>query len=588
MTTDNLCLLVCEHYAREISLVAAELDGVRVVAFPARCHQPTIAQREITDRLGACTGCAATRVIGGSCIVGLINQVDDPDDVLLLELCFHVLVPPALANNYLAEGAYLLTPGWLANWPQYVASWGMDQPAARAFFSETIDNVVLFDSGIDLDAPQALEAFADFVGRPSTIVPVGLDYARRVVHELVADWQSNNFQVALDNQVRAARRQTADYAMALDLIRPLTQTSSEDAVIDSILDVFGMLFGPRQIMYYRHLDGEWSLAQNCVSAANVPPVETLLAKMTGSYVMLESGFALLLRHGDQQFGLVVCDNVDYPNYLGHYVNLALSIVDVCALAILNTRYAQEAEESAALRHEREILEIKLANERELSQLKSRFITTTSHEFRTPLTVIKSSAHLLSRYFERLNNEQREKHLYQINFQVEHMSGLLDDVLTVGRAESGDLVFNSQRLDLALFVASFVAETRLSVPRLHFVPRVSECFIKGDVRLLRQIIGNLVSNAVKYSPDGGRVTVRLSVEGDEARLSVADSGMGIPLEDQSRIFESFHRGANVGAIKGTGLGLAIVRLAVERHGGRAWFESEPDEGTTFFVALPLAR
>jgi len=231
----------------------------------------------------------------------------------------------------------------------------------------------------------------------------------------------------------------------------------------------------------------------------------------------------------------------------------------------------------------------LEKERELNELKSRFIAMTSHEFRTPLATILSSAELLEQYSDRLPPEEREELHGSIRAAVERMTKMLDNVLTIGKAEANVLQFSPAPTDLAAFCGQIAEEMRLTAGERHtleFSYEGARGMVRADEKLLRHALTNLLSNAFKYSPEGGTVEFRVRVGANEATFDVRDHGIGIPPEDQARLFETFHRGRNVGTIAGTGLGLAIVKKSLELHGGTVSVESAPGSGTLFRVTIPL--
>jgi len=228
-------------------------------------------------------------------------------------------------------------------------------------------------------------------------------------------------------------------------------------------------------------------------------------------------------------------------------------------------------------------------EKELSEMKSKFVSTASHEFRTPLATMLSSAELLEHYSESLSPPEKLNLLQTIQSGAKRMSELIDDVLTLGRAESGVLKLNPGRMDLRELCGKVVSEFRIAQGRQHLislVDRFDRADVDMDERLLRHILNNLLSNAVKYSPPGSEVIFSLARRGEQAVIEIQDQGIGIPAQDQPRLFESFHRASNVENRPGTGLGLAIVKKSVELHGGEISLASAPGAGTRFTVLLPL--
>ncbi|MBS0658875.1 MAG: HAMP domain-containing histidine kinase [Verrucomicrobia bacterium] len=232
----------------------------------------------------------------------------------------------------------------------------------------------------------------------------------------------------------------------------------------------------------------------------------------------------------------------------------------------------------------------LGRERELGELKTRFVSMVSHEFRTPLGVIMSSVELLQHYSARLPEEERRHQLEAIRASTAHMGDLMEKVLVLSRADAGKISFRPQPLDLVALVEKVVDETRSHTAgkcRLTLHAEGDLAGAQGDESLLRHILGNLVANAVKYSPPDAPVEIRLRRDGAQAVTVVEDRGIGIPEKDRVRLFEAFHRGSNVGETPGTGLGLVIVKRCVELHGGRLDFTSA-HAGTRFTVVLPLFR
>lgn len=243
--------------------------------------------------------------------------------------------------------------------------------------------------------------------------------------------------------------------------------------------------------------------------------------------------------------------------------------------------------SECQRAEQEIRQA-LEREKELNDLRTRFISMTSHEFRTPLAAILSSAELIEHYAEKLTPERRQRHLLQIEASAIHLTTMLDEILAINRAESGKLPFEPACLDPVRLCQDAIEEMRLAMRGkrdILFASRWDSGLACIDARLIRSILTNLLSNALKYSAAPAPVQVDLAREAGAAVLVVRDQGIGIPLEDQPRLFEPFFRAQNTRHIPGTGLGLAIVRKAIDLHRGDISFISQPGSGTAFTVRIP---
>ncbi|MEB3338519.1 MAG: hybrid sensor histidine kinase/response regulator, partial [Leptolyngbyaceae bacterium] len=227
---------------------------------------------------------------------------------------------------------------------------------------------------------------------------------------------------------------------------------------------------------------------------------------------------------------------------------------------------------------------------ELSHLKSDFTSMVSHELRNSLAVIKSSAAMLRTYDARLTEEKKQQHIQRIQSAAESMNQLLEDILTLGRAEANQLECTPTSIDVLSFCQELLETLQWSVNGEQYTLKLTsqgnnDPIADLDERLLWHVLNNLLHNAIKYSPQGGTITLTLDCREKEICFQVQDQGIGIPLSDQKNLFEPFQRASNVGQILGTGLGLAIVKRSVELHKGKIEVQSEVGQGTTFLVTLP---
>lgn len=235
------------------------------------------------------------------------------------------------------------------------------------------------------------------------------------------------------------------------------------------------------------------------------------------------------------------------------------------------------------------LEISLAKEKELSELKSRFISTASHEFRTPLTTVLSSAQLIEKYFDRWNKEKIFEYLEKITNSTNSLTKLMDDVISINRAEAGKLSLNPVKVNLKKMCQRIIEGSQLHLTESHglsFIYKPNGDEFLADEKQVELIIQNLISNAIKYSPNGGKIGLTIDYVDGNINIIVIDEGLGIPQEDIPKLFEPFHRSKNVEDIQGTGLGLSIVKHAVDLYNGTIKVESVLGKGTKFIVSLPV--
>ena len=248
----------------------------------------------------------------------------------------------------------------------------------------------------------------------------------------------------------------------------------------------------------------------------------------------------------------------------------------------------------------------LAKEQELRQVKSRFFSMLAHEFGNPLNTVLFATQILKEYGDEITNEEKQEYLEHVKSASKHMAQLLDDVRLLSSAEAGKLKFNPAPVDLPKFCSELVDSIKISYGRNHRINL--SCRKKNtssakkilqesdetqhwpalDAKLLRHILTNLLSNAVKYSPIDSYIDFELNWHNEEATFKIKDAGIGIPIEDQEQLFESYYRAQNVGKIPGTGLGLSIVKQCVDLHGGQIEFASDTGLGTTFIVTIPFDK
>lgn len=235
------------------------------------------------------------------------------------------------------------------------------------------------------------------------------------------------------------------------------------------------------------------------------------------------------------------------------------------------------------------LNLALQKEKELVEMKSRFVSIASHEFRTPLTSISMASGFIRKYKKRLEAEEIDKKLDNIEKQVRHMAYLLDDVLMIGKSEAGKIQVKWSELPIRNLFENLAVEVMNSTRRTHRINLSLDAERKSfytDEGLMRNIVINLLNNAIKFSPNAKEIDFSVSCQENEMVLMVRDYGIGIPEEDMGKLFEAFYRGKNVTTISGSGLGLSIVKKATELLGGEVKLKSKIGIGTEITITLPL--
>ena len=323
--------------------------------------------------------------------------------------------------------------------------------------------------------------------------------------------------------------------------------------------------------------------------------EPILVTDVGNHLMLWSNTAALLFNlPDEAVGRPLKDYVDNAGLLDLFLEngadedqdgdgegIAHAEVELADDKIFNAQLTPIAEVG------RVVIMQNITHLKELDRLKSEFVSTVSHDLRTPLTTVQGYIELLERVGPLTEMQQGfiEKALHSLR----HITALISDLLDIGRIEAGyDLEMQPCRIDRVIkeAVETYLIPAQQAEIELSYDMPDHPLWVLGNARRLRQVVENLISNAIKYSEAGGWTRVRAMRDNQYVIVRVEDSGLGIPLEEQPKIFERFYRvqAPETEDIHGTGLGLAIVRSVVQKHKGRIWVESEPGEGSIFAFVL----
>jgi len=304
------------------------------------------------------------------------------------------------------------------------------------------------------------------------------------------------------------------------------------------------------------------------------PLGDEIARATARY---EQSYAAALSRGQLHFALLTL-----------LIALAVvsGLVEIIARVRADARALGQAKDE--LERANRAIDRERQREHQLNELKTRFVSATSHEFRTPLTTILSSSQMLATYGERWDAERRMTHFERITTAAQHMTEMLEEILLIGRAEMGVLATHPVEIDLQDFSKQLIDTLSRAAGRQGAIEITLSGSPKAqlDRRLLTHVLGNLLENALKYSEPNSKVGLELGVEGAGLLCVVRDSGVGIPEHDLPHLFDSFYRGQNVGSTAGSGLGLAVVKRALDVQGGSIEVRSECGRGTTVRVWLPL--
>ncbi|MCX7007585.1 MAG: ATP-binding protein [Kiritimatiellaeota bacterium] len=392
------------------------------------------------------------------------------------------------------------------------------------------------------------------------------------------------------------QRRLADYAMVLDLLGTLPGTMDEAKVIAAIRDLFTMLCAPAHIVYVPYSDNQPGALQCHPEGWTISPaLKSFLADNNKLHAWSESdnGFLLRLTQAGETLGVMEIEAVAFPQYKTHYLNLALTIVHVCGLAVHNARTYERLRATIAEREraEREIVQLNAELKLRIHQVESAnkeleaFSYSVSHDLRSPLHGIDGWSHvLLEEYADQFPAPARE-HLQTIRGEVARMNELIRALLDLARVSRNEM--HVEVVDLSAVCRELEKELRNAEPdrqvELLIAPGLTP---QGDPVLLRAVLQNLLGNAWKFTRrrTPGCITFGAQQQAGITVYFVRDNGAGFDMAYAAKLFGPFQRLHAQKDFPGTGIGLATVQRIIHRHGGRVWAEGAVDQGATFYFTL----
>ncbi|MFC2102330.1 sensor histidine kinase [Bacteroidota bacterium] len=576
----QLSIFVCETFAPEVKTVV-EQEGypdVSVEVFTLHCGSPHMSTKNLFEQLTTSSSQSIhLHYIGSSCFQFEKENVQLPDNISFTPLsqCFDILMPSALTNSLIHKRNYLISSGWLPAFKQQIINWGFDEATAKRFFGETAEQLLFVNTGVCEDHRELLKEVSDFIGVPSNTIEIGLDHCKLLIKGIVMDWKYHQEKEASKRQLMKITRESADYSMAFNQISFLAQLSDEQLIMERISEMIQLLFAPAKAFFIPEgLDTD-NTPQELFSNQSVPFKEDC---DLGS-------FAIQLTENDQNIGRIDVVCVSFPAYLDYYQKISPILGKIFGLVLAN------ASKYTTIREHEKKLKMNSSELEQLNATKDKFFSIIAHDLRSPFNSLFGFINLFLNDYDEFTDEEKKGFMLRIQGISKNTFKLLENLLDWARAQSDNYEIKPVAVSLNKLILNNIRIFELGASNKNIRLRLTkseEQVVFADTYSIDAVIRNLINNALKFTKQGGEITIAYHPKGEKAICSVSDTGIGMPpvmVEQLFRIDTQVKRSGTANE-SGTGLGLILCKEFVEMNGGEIWVESEEGKGSTFSFSLPL--
>lgn len=579
MNRNKLCITVCAGFVNEVHLAVSMGNHPDVVvrAFGGNCSNCPKCRNLVEEFIEKNRSKFHKIIIyTGTCVASISKEYNNVR-IIKSDLCFDLLLPRFVADHFISKGYYLINSGKLRRVENLINDWGFTPEIAKSFFTDSAKAILLIDTGTDPKSNSNKKILSDYTGLPIEVLNAGVDYCKLFINEEILRWRDEKAQSELFDKLAAATAKTADYAMVFQQINSLVQISDEENIIHKVFELMNLLFGPENIIYYPYLN-------NCEGKAiafhNDKPIDS---------INKEADIIIELQLKAESFGRFEVVGLAFPQYKDNYHYSAQIIANVCSLAIANARKFNELKEATRIAQEYSS-ELKQTNAE-----KDKFFSIIAHDLRSPFTGFLLFSQMLAEQTEDLTKEEIQEYGRSLFDSANNLFSLLENLLQWARMKRGVTPFKPESYELFLLIDQAIdlhLDTALhkTIVIENHVPE--DVFVNIDVLMISSVLRNLITNAIKFTPRGGKI--RVEYASDEANnhciVSIADSGIGIVDELLSKLFKIDERVSREGTEgePSSGLGLLLCKEFIEIHDCRLWVESTVGVGSRFSFTLPLLK
>jgi len=634
--------IVCSSYSRELKFVIEKLKltDIEISVIPSTCGNSTADERAFFSRhkeelqkhvqhtnilmSSNCTHCERK------------SSENSHQHFVCPSFCLENLVPVQLLNHFIENKSYIITIGWLLQWEHTIIHrWKFTKEIATQFFNDVAKQVLIIDTGVYGDFQKQLIEFTEYVGLKYSILPIGIDFFEKNIESILYKHHQHRISVEYAKYKKEVSQKLSEYAMTFDLIPSLSKIISEKKVIEKIIELYTILFAPEKIAYLKIDEiGEATVVQS--DFANHSKKQLLsICNFEGEYSITDDkqGFITKINYNGKMYGFIWAENILFPEHLTRYINLAISLVSFFGLLISNSRQFEELEhtkncaeegkiefqslsekykemnqklnainqEYASLLEEQKqnIEEITVLNESlveknetldELNATKDKFFSIIAHDLKNPFNSLLGFTRLLIKNAHKYTPEKVLEFAQMMNDTTKETYSLLENLLEWSRLQRGTLTptFNTIKPSEVIHQAISLCKQMSNSKQIELqLDMLCDEHISADNEMLKTVLRNLLTNAIKFTNHSGRVCIETQKEGKNILFIVSDNGIGIEPEHIGTLFKIDSKLSKAGTAneKGTGLGLILCKEFIEKHNGKIWVESEMGKGSSFKFSIP---
>ncbi|MFA7229874.1 MAG: HAMP domain-containing sensor histidine kinase [Victivallaceae bacterium] len=575
---NKVCIFVCNFLSAEVESVlhASNYENIKLVVYQEKCAGHAFDFDKI-EAMAEKEHENFTKFIfiGSSCLADTHppRKLSRNIEIIPLELCFELVLNRETLTHYIRNGYYIVTNGWLKNYQQHIDAWGFDEVTAKVFFGESMQKILLLDTGLPGDCTAELNNLSSYMGLPYEILPVGISHCKNIIDNIIAATEAEIQRNNANEHLAQISREKADYSVIFSQLQNLVDQTDENTIIQTIFSLLNILFAPLEICFEPVINGE-KHAPIFFNGDN-----------PAHHRQSDNCFEIDVAHNRELLGKLNIFEIKFPEFKRQYQEMGNVISHICGLAIANARkYNTMLEQKKQLQVYSEQLD-------EVNKAKDKFFSIIAHDLRSPFNGFIGLTEIMADEENDFSPDEMHTLTTQLHNSASAVYTLLENLLDWAKLQIGtltpapeDILFKQLLDDEINLLAESARRKNITI-----IVNVQEnIHLYADRKMIGTVLRNLLSNSIKFTPRGGSVTITASRNDDrETVIKVRDNGIGMNTGTKEKIFlldaDKGRRGTE--NEPSSGLGLLLCKEFVEKHGGKIQVESSEDTGSAFSFSIP---